>query len=609
MARGRHKLAAPPRQVSQSNVQAQLSYASELVQECLLSVWWHFGLLALALLGVYGFTYRYGAIWNNPAWLGLAVLWACLLVWGGWRQQRLWRGLWLNAYWHPQSRWQGRLRGGLFMWLRQLGKAVVVVPFLLIGPFLFTESWQWLWLVGLTLLAPALFYGVRFGLASHVAPMLLPLLAWRITWWILAVAGAATYLALVTHLTDTQQYANLLDAFFQHSRTQWLASSWLFELYQWVSLKAALRWALGGQIGTLWASEDMRLIWRMVLHLPEVFWCGLWLKAMGQLAFLPAPRVALKQPASRFAAGFVLLMVVATTTMVMHAQYQSPRLLLVDGRYYVVARQQASLLEQKLQSFWQAQQHDLIHQANGLVEQEIAQLFAKARERVPALVEHYYSLGAEYQRILLAGAYLVGAANDDAQALEVWQRLMPELQDDEWFEGLYARTQALEEAWLVEALGLWHQELSQWLGKPLEDYVYPPEKVVTATPSAWQPRLDIAQQQFVLRQQISSFAFGAGVASGIGARFLLKRTVGKQLPSQLLKGLAARVGGSALLCSPTGLGVLGCVAIGAGVWLTTDYALLKLEQQQQGEQMQQSLLLMLSQQEHFMRSALLYEGE
>src|SRR5699024_1333580 len=77
----------------------------------------------------------------------------------------------------------------------------------------------------------------------------------------------------------------------------------------------------------------------------------------------------------------------------------------------------------------------------------------------------------------------------------------------------------------------------------------------------------------------------------------------------LLRGLVTRAGGSALLCSPTGLGALGCAAIGAGVWLTTDYAMLKLEQQQQGKQMEQSLSAMLEQQEQLMRKALLYDPD
>lgn len=607
MARGRHKLAAPPRQTSQSNVQVELSCVSELARECLLSRWYLFVLLALSMLGVYGVSYRYGAVWNNWAWLCLGVVWGYFLVWGGWRQQRLKRRVWLNAYWHPHSRWLAYLGGGVAMWLWQLSKAVIMVPLLLIGPFLFTEWWQWLWLLGLTLFAPVVFNVWRGVLSAHVTPLLLPLLAWRTTWWVLTAFGVVTYLALAVHFTDASQYANLLDEFFQHSRTQWMASSWLFELYQWVSLKAALRWALGGQLGTLWANEGMLSFWRLLLHLPDVLWCGLWLKVMGQLAFLPAPRVVLQQTASRLAFSVMLLAVSVAAATVMHAQYHQPRLLLVNGQYYVMTRQQASLLEQKLQTFWRSQQQTLIQKTNTLIEQEVTQLFADARRRVPALVEHYYSLGAEYQRMLLAGAYLVGAAQEDTQAVAVWQRLMPELQNEAWFEALHARTQSLEDEWLMEALGQWYQELTQWLGKPLEDYMSPPAMAATVAPSSWRPRLEIAQQQFAVRQQISGFAFGAGVASGVGARVLLKRAGSKQLPSQLLKGLVTRVGGSALLCSPTGVGALGCAALGAGVWLTTDYAMLKLEQQQQGEQMRQSLLLMLKQQEHFMRKALLYD--
>lgn len=609
MARGIHKLAAPPRLISQLNRQMNATYDNDLEQAYLYRSGGRLFVLALVLLAIYGVCFRYGALWSNGAWLGIAMSWLCFLVWGGWRQERLRRRAWLKAYWRQKSPLRRYLAGGVVMWGWQLGKAALMLPFLLVGPFFFTDTWQWLWLISLTLLAPVVFKGWSLYLARHVTPLWVPLLAWRITWWLLMITGSLAYLALVISFTNANQYANLLDEFFQHSRTQWMASSWMFEGYQWLSLKEALRWALGGQLGTLWVDDEMRLLWRALLHLPEVLWYGLWLKAMGQLAFLPSPSKAVKTTASQLALAVTLVTVAATAGLVIHAQYQQPHLLLVDGRYYVVSREQSTLLEQKMQSFWLHQQQELIQQANGLVEEELAQLFAAARQRVPTLVEHYYSLGAEYQRVLLAGAYLLGAASDDAQAIDVWQRLMPELQTEDWFDALYKRTEELESAWLIDAVGQWHKVLTHWLGAPLEEHVSPPAAMSAVAPNAWQPRLEIAQQQFLVRQQISGFAFGAGIAAGVGTRFVLKRAASKPLSSQLLRGLVTRAGGSALLCSPTGLGALACAAIGAGVWLTTDYAMLKFEQQQQGKQMEQSLLAMLEQQEQLMRQALLYDPD
>lgn len=607
MARRIHKLAASPRQVSQSKVQDQASYANDLVHTCLASSPWCFSLLVLVLLSVYGIFYRYGAVWNNAAWLSIGMLWVYLLLWGGWRQQRLGRRVWLSAYWHPHSRAQQLLSGGVVMGAWQLGKAILVVPFLLVGPFLFTQTWQWLWLAALTLMALPVFFLWRRLLAPHVTPLLLPLLAWRLAAWGLMLTGAAAYVFFALRFTEEGQYANLLDELFQQSRSGWLASSWLFEFYQWVSLKAALRWALGGQLGTLWVNDELRLAWRALLHLPEVLWCGLWLKALGKMAFLPRCRSAAATPTSLIATGLAFVLAVTACVMVVRAYVHQPQLLTVDGRYYVVTQRQQTLLEQKANAFWQAQQGELIQQANHLVGQQVTHLFARARERVPGLVEHYYSLGAEYQRMLLAGAYLIGAGREDQQAKEVWARLMPELQNEAWFEVLQTKTQALEEAWLQESLGLWHEELTRWLGQPLKDYVAPTATANTLKLDALERSLDLAQQQFVVRQQLSGFAFGAGVATGVGARLLLKRVASKQLPSQFLKGLAARAGAGALLCSPTGLGAVGCAAVGAGTWLVTDYALLKLEEAQRGEQMQQSLYLMLDRHERLMMSVLRYD--
>src|SRR5699024_8095516 len=127
---------------------------------------------------------------------------------------------------------------------------------------------------------------------------------------------------------------------------------------------------------------------------------GLWLKAMGQLASLPSPSKAVKTTASQLALAVTLVTVAATAGLVIQAQYQQPHLLLVDGRYYLVSRELRTLLEQNTQSFWLPQQQEVIQQANGVVEEELALLFAAARRRVPTLVEHYYSLGAAYERVL-----------------------------------------------------------------------------------------------------------------------------------------------------------------------------------------------------------------
>lgn len=290
---------------------------------------------------------------------------------------------------------------------------------------------------------------------------------------------------------------------------------------------------------------------------------------------------------------------------VLYAHHSQPYVVAIDGHYYVITQQQRSLLERKMQAFWQDQQAQLVAEANGLVSEKVTQLFAIARARVPAFVEEYYRLGAEYQRILLAGVYWINATKDDPQAVALWQRLLPELQDEVWFEALVAETQALEARWLEAALGDWHRELEAWLGQPLADYIQPVSELEIA--NVLLPKtMDLAQQQFVVRQKISAFAFGAGVASGIGTRVVLKRLAGRQASSMLWRGLVARVGTSTLLCAPTGVGVLGCAAIGAGAWLTTDYIALKLEQYQHSEEMQQLIYDALSQQEKILQEILTY---
>lgn len=606
MARTAHRLAASPRQTSQSKMQTQHRLDHHLVQGYMLDSGWQLALLTMCLVALYGVFYRYGAVWTNATWLGVATALGYVMVWGGWRHQRLARQVWLGAYWHRGSLGQKYLRGGVLMMLRQLLKVFFWLLFLLVGPYLLTELWQWLWFIALSLLVPLVLLVWQKILRQQTNAIFMPLLAWRITWLSMLVVGVATYLVLVVVLTDEAQYANLLDEYFQYSRSRWMASTWLFELYQWISLKAALRWSLGGQLSAIWMSEELRLGWRLVLHLPEVLWWGVWLKLLGCVAFLPRVSTRSENNVSVRAAAIGALMLVGIALIgVFYAHQTQPYVVAIDGRYYVITQQQYSQLEQKMHTFWQEQQAQLVVQANGLASEKVTQLFAKARTRVPAFVDDYYRLGAEYQRMLFAGAYWLSATKDDAQAVALWQRLLPELQDEVWFEALAAETQALETRWLQAALGGWHQELEAWLGQPLADYIKPMGAVETA--NVLLPKtIDLMQHQFVVRQKISAFAFGAGVASGIGTRLVFKRLVSRQAPSTLLRGLFTRVGASSLLCAPTGVGALGCAALGAGAWFTTDYIALKLEQYHKSEEMQRFIYDLLSQQEKMLQEALMH---
>ncbi len=589
MAKYIHKLAAPPWQHSQSTAQVTVPEPPKLTRAMSSHLGRRWVLRLLVLLCTYGLWFRYGALWNNGTWLLMAMVVLGVLTLGAWQQQRWRRAVWLSAYWAPTSWGQRRLQGGYFMALWQGLKMMCVMPFLLVGPFLFDAAWQWLWLVALTLAAPLVFWGWQQVLRSQVKEVLLPLLAWRLSWWSLTLIGVAFYLWCAR---GTLASAPDVEALFQQSRSTWMASTWLAEVYQWVSLKAALRWAIGHQLSLLWAHEELRLLWRLLLHLPEVLWCGIWLRVVGYVGFLPGPSA---QEPSWKRHVVVALLVLVMVGLGLRDWRKAPQLLVMDGHYYVVTPAQQTLLMKAMTSFWEWQEASLQQQVAQAVREDITQLFAAARERVPQVVASYYSLGAEYERMLLAGAqWLFQKPSNTHEDLR--RQLLPELEEEAWFEQLLSKTHRIEAAWQETSLKQWRTYVEQLLGEPLPTYMRPPKALTEISiepPSA----LALAQQQFEQRQTISAAALGVGVVSGVGARYAFTRMGRRQAASQLAKSASARIGGSALLCAPSGVGALGCAAVGAVAWLVTDFALLKLEQHQQGSELEQALLMWLHEQE------------
>lgn len=224
-------------------------------------------------------------------------------------------------------------------------------------------------------------------------------------------------------------------------------------------------------------------------------------------------------------------------------------------------------------------QHQLaVQQIEGLVDQQVKQLFAGVEERIPDYVDWQFSLSAEAGRWvywlgdqlqLTNGDYLAiktteilfGGAHWDThltqvsmQARQQWGALQADMQRA-WSSRLVAQLERFEvPAPITELQGRDYQPL---LAVPLID-------------------LQHVEQGVWRRAAVSS---GAGIAAGLSAwRALSMRAATARVASRGVSRAGTAAAGSAALCSPSGPGAVGCAVVaGVATWLATEWALLQAE--------------------------------
>jgi hypothetical protein len=154
----------------------------------------HDMLALLALLAALWLFHLYVRVLPTAA-LGVAWLMLALVVTVGlWRSSRVRRRGVLAVYIHPDSPWQHRLRGGLFMAAKAAGLGALLALVLLLGLARAVGPVTWILLIASV---PAL-VGLRAWLARRMAPhagaAYLPLASWRVAAW---SVGSVLLLALV----------------------------------------------------------------------------------------------------------------------------------------------------------------------------------------------------------------------------------------------------------------------------------------------------------------------------------------------------------------------------------------------------------------------------
>ena len=220
-------------------------------------------------------------------------------------------------------------------------------------------------------------------------------------------------------------------------------------------------------------------------------------------------------------------------------------------------------------------------------------VFARARQRIPAFLDEYYSLRGEYARALVSAGALVGLADPSGLAERAAAKLLPE---QEWAdelarleaaaaERLAAHRERLRAGWLAEVSArLEHRRVPAPLPGAREA---PPALVI----DDWLAELAAREQSaFAVRQTIgAATAIGAGALAPALARaagFRAGRAAaarGAARGGARVGAAAGRVGpaavGGAAVCAPGGpVAAICAVLAGAGAWLASDWALVRLDE-------------------------------
>jgi len=215
--------------------------------------------------------------------------------------------------------------------------------------------------------------------------------------------------------------------------------------------------------------------------------------------------------------------------------------------------------------------------------------FARARARLPAFADWYYSLRGEYSRLAMAALSVAHLAEPGYVAARAGEMLLPE---QVWERDLAALQRAAE-ARLAEHNGAVRAE---WLAEVTRRLA--PHRIPAPLPGseAARPALAIEtlladleeREQSAFRTRVSLSALAAaGAAAGpaVWSAATARRAAagGRAVAARAGGRAAARAGsaaaGGAAVCSPSGLGALACgLVAGTAVWLGADWALLRVDE-------------------------------
>ena len=236
------------------------------------------------------------------------------------------------------------------------------------------------------------------------------------------------------------------------------------------------------------------------------------------------------------------------------------------------------------------------------IDAKLDALFAETEGRLPEFFDWYYSLRGEYSRIAMAALEAASLAEPGYVAERAAAMLLPE-------ETWTAYLAALEHD-AVERLGAHYADVrAAWRGRieeKLADHRVPAplDADTAATPTLV---LDdflaetIEREVEALHARVSVGAAAAGV--GAAAAPALGRAAavrgGRAVAARTAARGASRIGAAAVsgaaVCAPGGPAAAACAVLaGAGAWLITDWALLRVDEELHREELERSFQQALS---------------
>ncbi|WP_018877932.1 hypothetical protein [Thioalkalivibrio sp. ALE28] len=232
------------------------------------------------------------------------------------------------------------------------------------------------------------------------------------------------------------------------------------------------------------------------------------------------------------------------------------------------------------------------------VDAELEARFAALHDRVPEVVDGYYSLGAEYTRLWRRGVQWLGDAAPDAGARMLREQLLPDALWDEPLRELATRVEWGLDEQQRQVRDAWRLELIDRLA---DARIPNPPPRATATSAAEIERghalhtaLDIDLERFDQRTGLAATAAaGSGLATPLIARAVQARLAARTTQAGLARSLgrAGRAGAlGAGVCAWSGPFSLGCGITAAGATIIgVDWLLLRLDEARHREALEQAL--------------------
>ena len=274
-----------------------------------------------------------------------------------------------------------------------------------------------------------------------------------------------------------------------------------------------------------------------------------------------------------------------------HWQSPSEAAIVLAGEHYRVAPEELRRLQEFSALHFGAGEEAARMIVAAQIDSHVDRMFAQAIERLPEFADWYYSLRGEYSRAAMAALSFANVVEPGYVANQAAAMLLPE---DAWaasFERLERETTASLHAHQTHVREYWLDTITRRLSAhrvpaPLPIAAHAPRALV----------LDGFVQDLVARERtalttrlsLSTVAAGGALAAGPALwRAAAARSsvaAGRAAAARTAVRGASRAGtaaaGGAALCAPTGPVALGCALFaGAAVWLATDWALLKVDEQ------------------------------